>query len=116
VAVFNFGADKMMVVFLVALVLLGPDKLPQAAKQWGRVVRVVRRYSDGFREELNSVIQEATGLDPADLDPRNLGAMLTSSERAEQDVHQLSAAATTDDATGSPGRSNGQHRADPTDH
>jgi Sec-independent protein translocase protein TatA len=44
---FNLGPEKLMMVLLVALIVLGPDKLPNAARQVGR-------YLDRKSTRLNS--------------------------------------------------------------
>ena len=63
---FNVSPDKLIVIFVVALVLLGPEKLPGAARRLGEVVRVVRRYSDGFRQEMSAMAEHVTNLDSTD--------------------------------------------------
>ncbi len=62
----NLGPDKLIVIFLLALVLLGPEKLPGAARRLGEVMRVVRHYSDGFRQEMSTMVEHVTNLDPTD--------------------------------------------------
>lgn len=47
------GTPEIMVIFLLVLVLFGPDKLPELAKQVGRAVRKVRRASDDLKSQLN---------------------------------------------------------------
>jgi sec-independent protein translocase protein TatB len=56
---FNVGPEKLMVVLLVALIVLGPDKLPNAARQIGRYLSDFRRISQGFQQELRSAIDMA---------------------------------------------------------
>ena len=51
---FNVGPEKLMVVLLVALIVLGPDKLPNAARQIGRYLNDFRRISQGFQQELRT--------------------------------------------------------------
>ena len=53
---FNVGPEKMVVIFLLALVVLGPDKLPSAARQMGQYLSAFRRMTDGFRQELRDAI------------------------------------------------------------
>jgi Tat protein translocase TatB subunit len=52
--VFNLGAPEIMVILLLALIVLGPDKLPEAAKSIGRFTSEVRRMSNGFRSEVKA--------------------------------------------------------------
>jgi Tat protein translocase TatB subunit len=53
---FNVGPEKLMVVLLIALIVLGPDKLPNAARQIGRYLNEFRRISQGFQQELRSAM------------------------------------------------------------
>jgi len=52
----SVGAPEILVVFLVALIVLGPDRLPKAAKQLGRAVAEFRRVSSGFQDEVKRAI------------------------------------------------------------
>ncbi len=45
-------------VAVVALVVLGPDKLPAAARQIGQVMRQIRKISTGFQQELQNALNE----------------------------------------------------------
>ena len=56
---FNVGPEKLMVVLLIALIVLGPDKLPNAARQIGKYLNEFRRISQGFQQELRSAIDVA---------------------------------------------------------
>ena len=47
------GTPEILVIFLLVLVLFGPDKLPELARQIGRVVRKIRRASDELKSQLN---------------------------------------------------------------
>jgi sec-independent protein translocase protein TatB len=57
---FNVGGGEILVILLVALLVLGPDKLPEAARNAGRFYRQVRQMSSGFQQE----IREAMGDEP----------------------------------------------------
>ena len=54
----NVGTPELLVILLVALIVLGPNKLPGAARQVGRAVAEVRRMSSGFQAELRDAFQE----------------------------------------------------------
>ena len=47
------GTPEILVIFLLVLVLFGPDKLPDLARQVGRGVRKIRRASDELKSQLN---------------------------------------------------------------
>ena len=54
----NIGGPEILVVLLVALVVLGPAKLPEAARQVGRVVSEIRRVSAGFQREFREAVHD----------------------------------------------------------
>ena len=67
---FNVGTPELLVILLVALIVLGPDKLPDAARKVGRFVAEVRRMSTGFQTELRDAMQEpVTTSEPRRSDP-----------------------------------------------
>lgn len=45
-----------MVILLLALLFLGPEKLPDAARKIGRFMNDVRRMTSGFEEEVRSAM------------------------------------------------------------
>lgn len=54
----NLGSGELLVIFVVALMVLGPNKLPDAARQVGRAVNEIRRISGGFQREMREAMQE----------------------------------------------------------
>src|SRR5262249_21408658 len=46
---FNLGAGEIAVILVVALLLLGPDKLPELARGIGKFMREFRRQTDDVR-------------------------------------------------------------------
>lgn len=56
---FNVGGMELIVIGIVALVVLGPDKLPGALRQAGTVIGELRRISQGFQADLKSALNEA---------------------------------------------------------
>jgi Tat protein translocase TatB subunit len=53
---------EMLVIFVVALLVLGPSKLPEAGRQVGRALAEFRRWSSGVQSELRDALD-------VDLDP-----------------------------------------------
>ena len=49
---------KILVLGLVAMIVLGPERLPQAARTAGRMMAEVRRLSAGVQDEVASAITE----------------------------------------------------------
>jgi sec-independent protein translocase protein TatB len=56
--VLNFSPEKLLLVFVIALVVLGPNRLPQAARTLGKVVAEMRRMSGTFQAEVRDALVE----------------------------------------------------------
>ncbi len=70
----NLGGAEILVILLVALIVLGPTKLPPAVRQVGKFVGEIRRMGQGFQQELREAskpLAEATETLRA-ADPRNV--------------------------------------------
>lgn len=68
---FNIGPLEMVVLAAVALILFGPDKLPQLAKDAARMLRTLRDLAQGARTQLNNELgPEFTNFDLNSLNPR----------------------------------------------
>jgi sec-independent protein translocase protein TatB len=55
---FNLGPEKILVVLVFALIFLGPDKLPEAARKLGEWMGHAKRMSGGFQSELRQALDE----------------------------------------------------------
>ncbi len=55
---FNLQGGELIIVALLALVVLGPEKLPEAARWIGRMYAQLKRMGDGFAQEVRSSIDE----------------------------------------------------------
>ena len=51
---FGIGAQEMVIVGLLFLVVFGPSKLPGMARDFGRFVNQARGHIDEFKSELTS--------------------------------------------------------------
>lgn len=56
----NFSPEKLFLVGVIALIVLGPNRLPQAARTVGRFVAQVRRMSSSFQEEVRDALSDPT--------------------------------------------------------
>jgi sec-independent protein translocase protein TatA len=54
----SVGPVEILVVLVVALLVLGPQKLPDAARSLGRAIGEVRRYTSGFQTEMRDAFAE----------------------------------------------------------
>lgn len=62
----NVGTPELLVILVVALLVLGPTRLPEVARQIGKAVGEVRRLSAGFQAEMRDAMQEPVKLEPAE--------------------------------------------------
>jgi sec-independent protein translocase protein TatB len=62
---FNIGGGELLVIVLIALIVLGPQRLPDAMRTVGRVVGEVRRISTGFQQELRDAFEDSEIADEA---------------------------------------------------
>lgn len=70
---FGVGLTEMAVIAFVAVLVFGPEKLPDLARQAGQLARQVRRMADNARDELRSELgPEYADLELRDLDPRTI--------------------------------------------
>ncbi len=53
---FGMSVFELMFVFVVALLVFGPDKLPELAKKCGKLSGEFKRHSDNFRREFYQAI------------------------------------------------------------
>ena len=58
VDVFNLDGGKIVFLLIVALVVLAPDKLPDAMRKAGKAYADLRRIVAGFQDEVKSVLDE----------------------------------------------------------
>ena len=68
---FDIGLLEVVVIALVAIVVFGPDRLPDLAKQAAFMLRKARKMAHAARDELRDELgPEYADLELRDLDPR----------------------------------------------
>jgi sec-independent protein translocase protein TatB len=55
---FNVGGGELLVIALIALIVLGPQRLPEAMRTVGKVMGEVRRVSSGFQQEMKDAFTD----------------------------------------------------------
>ncbi|MFC4904916.1 Sec-independent protein translocase TatB [Kocuria oceani] len=65
---FGINGAEMIVLILLALVLIGPERLPEYAEKLKQLVKTAKRYATGATEDL----KESLGPELADVDWRKL--------------------------------------------
>lgn len=72
---FGFSGEKLLILGLLALFVLGPDRLPGYAAKFAQFVKTVKRMADGAKVQLENEIGEEVDwakLDPRQYDPRRI--------------------------------------------
>ncbi|MGH3444762.1 MAG: sec-independent translocase [Nocardioidaceae bacterium] len=68
---FGVGLPELAVIVVVAIIVFGPDRLPEFARQAGRMVRQVKRFADSARNDVRAELgPEFADFELTDLDPR----------------------------------------------
>ncbi len=55
---FNLSGSELIFILLLALVVLGPEKLPDAIRRFGKTYGEVKKMTAGFQSELRSALDE----------------------------------------------------------
>lgn len=97
----NVGPAEIFVILIVALLVFGPDKLPEIGRQVGKAVREFRKMQATLREEVREVLEprERSPEPPQLASPQPMGEPATEAERDADD--------------GAPGRAEGGPQPDP---
>jgi sec-independent protein translocase protein TatB len=70
---FGVGLPELAVIAFVAVLVVGPEKLPDLARQAGQLLRQLRRLATSARDELRDELgPEFADLELRDLDPREI--------------------------------------------
>ena len=70
---FDIGTGELLALAVLALLVLGPEKLPQYAAEAARFIRQLRKMANEARTEVTRELgPELEGLDLRDLNPRSL--------------------------------------------
>ncbi len=56
--VFNFSGSEIVFLLLLALIVLGPEKLPEAVRKFGKTYGEIKKMTSGFQSELKTALDE----------------------------------------------------------
>ena len=62
---FGIGAPELLIILVVALLVLGPKRLPEIARSLGRGMSEFRRASNEFTRTLTASVEEPPPAPPA---------------------------------------------------
>ena len=70
---FGMGWSEILLIGIVGVLVFGPDKLPEFARQSARFLRTVRRMAQDAKDDLGRELgHDLSGLELRDLDPREV--------------------------------------------
>lgn len=102
---FGIDAEKLFVLLIIGALVLGPDKLPEYAAKFGRLIRELRRMASGAQEQLRQELgPEFDDIDWKRLDPRQYDPRRIIREALLEDENPRSPATSTREATGASPR------------
>lgn len=55
---FNLSGSEIVIILLLALIVLGPEKLPDAIRRFGRIYGELRKMGSGFQSEFRTAFEE----------------------------------------------------------
>lgn len=93
---FNIGTAELLLIFVIALIVVGPRRLPEIAQSLGKIVNDVRKMSQEFTTEItqelnaspNSTEGEAkkiTGQNVSEKPIQSLGELVSDVKRISQE-------------------------------
>ena len=63
---FGIGPFELVFILIIALIVLGPERLPQALRQTAAFVRQVRSLATAVTAQVNAELGDLADLDPRD--------------------------------------------------
>lgn len=96
---FDIGFSELLVVFVVGLLILGPERLPVAAKTAGLWVRKIRRSIQSVQREINAQLdQEELQRSIKETNERIMRETANFEQQAEAPISRPQSSANTDSA------------------
>lgn len=80
---FGLGISEIIMILGVALLVLGPEKLPELARTIGKTMAELRRTMDEVRREVNLSTIDETPPTPRNLNAGNLKSEVETKEATE---------------------------------
>jgi sec-independent protein translocase protein TatA len=82
---FGIGISELILILIVALIVIGPQKLPDLARSLARGLAEFKRASSEFKESFNADNLDTPGGPPViDNPPRNLEMETTTTKKPEK--------------------------------
>lgn len=101
----KIGFGEIIVILVVALLIFGPDKLPQLGRSVGKAIGSVKKYMNETTEELKEAMEDVEDIG------KEVKDISTDLKTAKKEPYE-SSHAQTPDAVAAPGRGNTEAGAD----
>ena len=90
----GLNMEKLLVILVIAVVVIGPERLPMYAKKLSDLVRTVKKMADGAKDKLRDEMgPEFDNVDWKQLDPRQYDPRRIIRDALLEDEGQAPAAA-----------------------
>ena len=83
----NIGSGEVLVILVLGLLVLGPERLPEFARKIGNFLKEAKRMSRSFQEELRSAVEDPD----IEMKARAQGALLSQETQNNPDLEDQSA-------------------------
>ncbi len=83
--IFGIGLPEMGVIFVVALLIFGPKKLPEIGRSLGKTLRSFQEASNEFQSEFKREAEQIEQVvkTTAELEPKQIGAVQSENDTAK---------------------------------
>ncbi|HLE10018.1 MAG: hypothetical protein A2504_00790 [Bdellovibrionales bacterium RIFOXYD12_FULL_39_22] len=81
---FGLGAGEILLIAVIALLFIGPQKLPEIAKQLGKAVREFKNAKQDFIKEINNVRPTLTSTVKTETETEKEKEILTKTDQNSQ--------------------------------
>ena len=82
----NIGSGEVLVILVLGLLVLGPERLPEFARKIGNFLKEAKRMSRSFQEELRSAVEDPD----IEMKARAQGALLSQETQKNHDLEDQS--------------------------
>ncbi|MFD7445893.1 Sec-independent protein translocase protein TatB [Streptomyces sp. NPDC059909] len=108
---FDMGPLEMLTIFVIAIVVLGPEKLPKAISELSALIRKGRSIANSAQADIRRELgPEFSDLQLRDLHPRTLAEKAVLAAESEIGLHEVTESLTLDELTADE---DGQQRSAP---
>lgn len=60
---FGIGMSEMLIIGIIALILIGPDQIPETARTIGKFLNELRRATDDFKGQISNSVDFPKSID-----------------------------------------------------